>query len=260
MGPPISRRLLHWQYITVALLVTGYAGYYFCRSNLSVSITMIEDEFVSLGWDRNDAKVALGDMVSWGVLVYAFGKFISGGIGDFLGGRRNFLCGMGGAVFFTILFALGGGLPIFTIAWIGNRLVQSMGWVGMVKISSRWFPYSAYGTVMGVISLSFLFGDALAKSFMGVLIGWGVGWRGLFFVCAGILSGLLLINFLWLKETPRDIGESEPDANPQNVFGKEGNQSAPFNPLAAPVTPFSESSILVGLSAFAWIHPGSRDL
>ena len=41
---------------------------------------------------------------------------------------------------------------------------------------------------MGVISLSFLFGDALARSFMGCLIDAGLGWRGVFWVAAGVLA------------------------------------------------------------------------
>ena len=64
-----------------------------------------------------------------------------------------------------------GTIPIFTLAWMSNRLVQSrLGWAGMVKITSRWFSDSTYGTVMGIISLSYLFGDAASREFMSVLI------------------------------------------------------------------------------------------
>ena len=66
------------------------------------------------------------------------------------------LCGMAGSVLFTFLFALSGGIPLFTLAWIGNRGVQSLGWAGVVKITSKWFSFSSYGSVMGIISLSFL--------------------------------------------------------------------------------------------------------
>ena len=99
---------------------------------------------------------------------------------------------MAGSVLFTILFGLAGGIPLFTLAWMGNRLVQSMGWAGMIKITSRWFSYSSYGTVMGIISLSYLFGDAASREFMSVLIGAGLGWRGVFYAAAATLSVLLL--------------------------------------------------------------------
>jgi OPA family glycerol-3-phosphate transporter-like MFS transporter len=167
------------------------------------------------------AKIRLGTIASLGVFAYAIGKFPSGWLADFLGGRRNFLFGMAGAIVFTVLFGLAGGIPIFTLAWMGNRLVQSMGWAGMVKITSRWFSYSTYGTVMGIISLSYLFGDAAAREFLSLLIGAGVGWRGLFYAAAATLGGLLLVNLLWLKETPERIGFPEPPANPANLFHAE---------------------------------------
>jgi sugar phosphate permease len=74
------------------------------------------------------------------------------------------LFGMAGSILFTILFAMAGGIPLFTLAWMSNRLVQSMGWAGMVKITSRWFSYSSYGTVMGIISLRLPFGDAASRA------------------------------------------------------------------------------------------------
>jgi sugar phosphate permease len=48
-----------------------------------------------------------------------------------------------------------------------------------VRAPSRWFPFRRYGTVMAIISLSFLFGDA-ARRFMGLLLANGLGWRGVF--------------------------------------------------------------------------------
>jgi len=95
--------------------------------------------------------------------------------------------------------------------------LQSMGWPGAVKLTSRWFSFSSYGAAMGVISLSYLFGDAAARRFMGWLIGLGVGWRGVFFAAAGVMLIIFIVNFLLLKESPREIGETEPQANPLNL-------------------------------------------
>src|SRR5262245_43714748 len=167
--------------------------------------------------DASEAKVRLGLLVSLGTLIYAAGKFVSGAVGDFFGGRRNFLGGMAGAVLFTALFPLGGGFPLFTLTWMGNRLAQSFGWTGIVKMSSRWFGYTSYGTVMGVLSLGYLAGDAASRAFLGVLLGWGMGWRELFWTCAAILAGLLLLSAALLRESPAAIGAAEGEVNPLNV-------------------------------------------
>jgi sugar phosphate permease len=221
------RKLTVWQCVTVALLFIGYAGYYLCRSDFSVSLPQLIDELAAHGMTPDQAKIRLGAITSFGVLAYAMGKFFLGGTADFLGGRRNFLIGMGGSVLFTLLFSLGGGIPIFTLAWVGNRLVQSTGWAGMVKITSRWFSYSSYGAAMGVISLSYLFGDAAARQFMGFLIGHGFGWRSVFQVAAGTLFVIFIANLLLLKESRAQIGMEEPDVNPLNLFGAEGRDPKP---------------------------------
>ena len=133
-------------------------------------------------------------MASVGTVAYAFGKFFSGALADTSGGRRSFLGGMAGSIFFTIVFAMSGGFPLFTLAWIGNRLFQSQGWAGLVRVSSRWFSYSTYGSVMAVVSLSFLFGDAGCRWMMSRLMANGVGWRGVFFFASGALAVLMIVN------------------------------------------------------------------
>jgi OPA family glycerol-3-phosphate transporter-like MFS transporter len=223
----LHSRLVRWRVLTVALMVTGYAGYYLCRSDLSVAMPLLIAELARKGMSSNAARVQLGTIASLGVLAYAIGKFPSGWIADLFGGRRSFLSGMAGSVLFTVLFSLAGGIPLFTIAWMFNRLVQSFGWNGMVKISSRWFSYSSYGTAMGIVSLSYLFGDAAAREFMSLLIGVGLGWRGVFVAAAATLLVLFLLNLALLKETPERIGCPEPAANPANLFEKEGENPVP---------------------------------
>ena len=105
-----------WQWCTVALLATGYAGYYMCRSDLSIALPLLIRELTNRGVAPDAAKIQLGSIASLGVLAYAIGKFPSGWLADFLGGKRSFLIGMAGAVLFTILFATAGGMPLFTLA------------------------------------------------------------------------------------------------------------------------------------------------
>src|SRR5262249_31749491 len=145
--PKQTQRLLVWQSTTVALLVAGYAGYYLCRSNFSVTLPLISQELIAGGMDAGPARVRLGMIASISVLAYALAMFQSGGLAVFLGACRIFLIGMGGCVVFTFAFALGGGsFPVMTAAWVSNRAIQAMGWAGVVKTASRWFSRSTYGT------------------------------------------------------------------------------------------------------------------
>jgi OPA family glycerol-3-phosphate transporter-like MFS transporter len=76
---------------------------------------------------------------------------------------------------------------------------------------------------MAVISLSYLFGDALSREIMSVLLAHGIGWRGIFGTGAGILFVLLLMNLFFLRETPEEVGLAAPQENPLNLFSAEEN-------------------------------------
>ncbi len=173
------------------------------------------------GMTASVAEIRLGFMASMGTAAYALGKFFSGALADTRGGRRFFLGGMAGSILFTVIFALSGGFPLFTLAWIGNRLFQSQGWAGLVRVSSRWFSYSTYGSVMAVVSLSFLFGDAGCRLTMSELLAHGVGWHGVFYFAAAALGVLFLINLFLLRETPAERGLPAPEVNPRNVYADE---------------------------------------
>ncbi len=232
-GPAVTgrgaRALRARQVTVVALLFGGYAACYFCRADLSAAMPMLAEELAATGMPAGEAVVRLGTLYSAGVLAYALGKLFLTGLGDFWGGRRSFLAGLGGATAFTVLFALGGGLPIFTLAWIGNRVTQSIAWAGALKVCSKWFDFSSYGTVIGILSLSYLVGDAIARPVMGLLIGQGIGWRGLFAAAAAVAGTFWLANLLLLRESRVDAGHSEARANPRNLYAAA--EAAPRNVL-----------------------------
>jgi OPA family glycerol-3-phosphate transporter-like MFS transporter len=219
--PGSKPRITWWHGATAALLALGYSGYYFCRSDLSVVMPELIRDLSRHGISPSEAQIRLGFMASIGTAAYALGKFFSGALADTRGGRRSFLGGMAGSILFTIVFAFSGGFPIFTLAWMCNRLFQSQGWAGLVRVSSRWFSYSTYGSVMAVVSLSFLFGDAACRWTMSELLAHGVGWRGVFYFAAAALAVLFVVNSLLLRETPAERGLPAPEVNPRNVYAGE---------------------------------------
>lgn len=248
-NPLPPQRLTRWHVITVVLLFLGYFGYYFCRSDYSVALPLILAEQVRKGTPANLAQIRLGSIASWGVLAYALGKFPSGGLADRFGGRRNFIAGMLGAILFTLLFMLGGGFPVFTLAWLGNRLVQSLGWPGLVKVTGRWFSYTTYGSVMGLLSLSYLFGDAVSRGIMSLLLAHGVGWRGLFAAGAGLLSLILLANLIFLRESPESHHLPPPAENPLNLFSGASPTAGKESSKDSVLTDFANSDANSGSTA-----------
>jgi len=220
---------------TVLLLFGGYAACYFCRADLSVATPLLIEDLGRHGIAHGEAVVRIGAMASLGVLAYALGKLFLTGLGDFWGGRPNFLIGLAGAMAFTLLFSVGGAVPVFTLAWVGNRLTQSIAWAGLIKVSSKWFDYSSYGTIIGILSISYLVGDAAARQCMALLIDQGWGWRGLFGFAGVVAAVFLVANLLWLRESRVDAGFHEAKANPLNVFGDAETRPPKLSALLLPL-------------------------
>src|SRR5262245_36197360 len=103
-----TAKLTRWRFITGAALLVGYSGYYLCRSNLSVAVpALLADP--AAGVDRTTA----GLLASAGIAAYAFGKPITGVVGDFFGGRRLFLGGLFLSVVATLAFSVSAGFSLF---------------------------------------------------------------------------------------------------------------------------------------------------
>ena len=232
---PTLRSLRYHQVMTVVLLFGGYASLYFCRADLSVAMPLLIDELGVHGGSHGTAVIRMGQIASFGVLAYALGKLFLCGLGDLWGGRISFLIGLGGATLFTLLFTTSSYIPVFTIAWFGNRLTQSVAWAGLLKISSKWFDFSTYGAIVGILSVSYLVGDAVARQWMGVMISDGFGWRPLFYLAAAAASLMLIANLWLLRESRIDAGFTEAKVNPLNLFSSSESPPGSYRQLLAPL-------------------------
>src|ERR1700687_1561726 len=241
-----TRSLRLRQTVTVLLLFGGYGALYFCRADLSVATPLLVEELGKHGVSHGDALIRMGAIASFGVLAYALGKLFLGGLGDFWGGRVSFLIGLVGATVFTLMFASGLSLPLFSIAWIGNRLTQSLSWAGLIKVSSKWFDYSSYGMIIGILSISYLVGDAAARQWMGMLIEHGFGWRTLFYFAAAVVGLFFAVNYFFLRESRLDAGFSAAMSNPINLFPSSESRPQGVRELLLPLVR-SRSFLLVCL-------------
>lgn len=207
---------------TVLLLFVGYAGYYFCRTFFASIKPLLIEQYGALGVN----KETLGLISTVGTLTYAVGKVGNSVICDFVGGRRMFLLGMAGAVATTLLFSASAGVAWFLTWWALNRLVQSAGWGGLVKIASNWFAYTHYGTVMAVLCLTFVVGDAASKLLYGWMLNRGATWQAVCLAGSGVLAAIALVSAWRLRDSPRDFGLPEPPASPSTVYADGASEVA----------------------------------
>jgi MFS transporter, OPA family, glycerol-3-phosphate transporter len=88
---------------------------------------------------------------------------------DKFGGRNSFLVSMLLVAFFGALGAFAPTLGILTVLYSANRLTGSASWGAMVKQVPEWYGPTKLAFALGVLSLSFVFGGAIAVSIAGVI-------------------------------------------------------------------------------------------
>ncbi|MEK6578978.1 MAG: MFS transporter [Bdellovibrionota bacterium] len=187
-----------WRISTFWVLLVGYIGYSLCRANLSAAFPLLSREF-------HYTNSQLGLIAMYSELAYAAGKFINGPIGDKIGAKKIFLLGMLGAIVANLAFSQGSSLGYFIIVWCICRYFLSMGWGGVIKAAGAWYPPERNGTIMGIISINFQLGGAIAAIFSGYLVSRGATWDKLFIYPAIILSVIMVASSLLMKSSPADL-------------------------------------------------------
>ncbi|KAL7749041.1 hypothetical protein RI367_005692 [Sorochytrium milnesiophthora] len=198
---PAHLLLYKWQRSTLLCLILAYGGYYFCRTNLVVALPTL---LTATGLN----KAEFGHVISAGYACYAGGKLVSGLSIDVVGGKRVLIACLLGSVMCTLWFASvsddRASISLFTVIWGANRIFQSGGWPALTTIVRAWFPSNRHGQVMGIAALSYSFGDAVIRLFLGKLIGNGMTWQNLFTVSALFALLLLLPSMAMLRNSPQE--------------------------------------------------------
>ena len=120
-------------------------------------------------------KTRFGELSTIAVFSYAVGKFLMGGMGDVLGGRRMYGVAVAGSVVFSLCFGVSHTFVLFALFAAANRFFQSGGWSAIVHVVSRRFEPGRHGAVMGIISTSYELGNVAALNLSGLVAQWG--WR-----------------------------------------------------------------------------------
>ena len=179
-----------------------YAGFYFCRKNLSIVLPALHG---APGLD----SLELANIVFGYSLLYALGQFGCGFLSDSFGPRRvvgaglvlivasNLLMGVHSAPLWLLVFA------------IVNGIGQSTGWSGLVKIMASWFSARQRGVVMGWWGTNYVLGGFLATAFATWAVSQhflfpSLGWRRGFLFPALLLAAITAAFFLCVRDAPED--------------------------------------------------------
>jgi sugar phosphate permease len=206
----------YWQYRIATVLFLTMMASYCCIFTVGMT-----SPFIMKDLSLDESQFAY--ILTFARSVRILPKLLSGIAVDAIGGVPMFVFGNLLTSVFTLLFAYGSSANFLAIMWSGNNMSTTVVWPALVKISSRWFSYKTLGKVMGILSLSYLFGDGIAKLYLSTFIYLGVTWRVLFHISCFTLLVFVVLSYWGLRSSPTDVGLTEPEADPSNIFGSAGN-------------------------------------
>jgi len=194
----LSRPQCAWRLRVLIATYIGYGGYYLTRKAFTICKTSIAKD---LNWELGDtAHIWTAFLVA-----YMLGMFISSFIGRRWGPRVLLLGGLGLSIVFNVIFGFTNSFATFLVFMFFNGLVQASGWPGSVGSVSEWLRPAERGTLMGVWSTNYLFGNMLIKSLGGFLLG-HYGWRWSFWGCTLISFGTWWLIYFWQRNRPQEVG------------------------------------------------------
>lgn len=223
------RRLFNW----LPLGLT-YAFLYMARYNLTVSKNALGDLM---------SKEAFGIIFAAGTITYAFSFLINGPLTDRIGGKRAMLIGAAGSAVMNILlgivvygilveqWALNLTLA-FAVIYSLNMYFQSYGAVAIVKVNAAWFHVRERGIFGGIFGILISLGLYFAFDWSQAVVNFTEAMNPaspqywlVFFIPAAILLFWVLLDMLFLRDTPGQAGFADFDTGDAS----SGEQDAPFN-------------------------------
>lgn len=222
--PETIHRYRGYRVRTFSLTWAAYAMYYLCRKNISV----VKGRLIR---ERGLSNTQLGNIDTGLFSAYAAGQFITGSLGDQIGGKRLITIGLLATALLNLGFSMATTPLLLLLAWTLNGLAQSSGWPGSANIFSRWFARDERGTVMGLWCTCYQFGPILSTLVATWLLG-RYGWQAAFTVPALIVAAYALLFLTFQKAAPQQEGLPHVELYHAQISGR----------TSAAVTPGSDES------------------
>ncbi|MGK0196904.1 MAG: sugar phosphate permease [Yoonia sp.] len=198
--------------LTLWVILITYGSFYFCRTNISAAIPGIEEEFAL-------SKTQIGFILGSLKIAYGIGQFVNGQLAERISPRKLLTIGMLMSALLNVVFGFGTGLYFLIFVWACNGYFQALGWTPCMRVAANWFPPETRGRSIGIIGTGYQATAALTFIVSGFAADY-FGWRGAFFVPAGILMLSCIHMLFFLKETPAAVAGPNDGETPSEELPK----------------------------------------
>ena len=188
-----------WRYLILFSLL--YCAHYCTRLNIGnaqVYITEFSSEDIGM----------LSSVLFW---TYGIGHLFNGRLGEIFGVRRFIILSVVLSILCNIFMGFQTSIGAMAVIWGINGFVQSMAWAPGVSSLTAWWPGDKRGFATGFANAFSGFGQVVATLMvaLGFALLPNMGWRSAFFVPAILPVAMLVIYWIFAKESPKAIGLSD---------------------------------------------------
>lgn len=191
------KRVMRYRWVVWGVLALAYLIVYFHR----LAVGVVREDLV------RDFAVSASTFANLGsayFYAYLLMQIPSGMLADSLGARMTVTLGILSAGLGSVIFGLAPGI---SLAFFGRVLVGlgvSVVFISILKVQSRWFKESEFGTMSGITSFVGNMGGMLAQTPLALLVA-AITWRNSF-VVIGIFSVVVAaLCFILVRNTPEDM-------------------------------------------------------
>lgn len=187
-----------WQRKILLLCWISYALSYLCRTNLSIALPGMTEEF---RWSASSA----GLIGSAFFISYAAGHLLSGIAGDRVPIKKFMCIGMFGTSLCNLLVGFFPVYGVIVAVWTVNGLFLSTLWGPIVRAIAMWYSPEDRNRPAVIVSFSSLVGYLVSWAGLGLLVHFA-SWRAAFFLpgCLTLLFSLWF--FAKMNDNPGSLG------------------------------------------------------
>ena len=188
-----------WRYLILFSLL--YCAHYCTRLNIgNAQVYMTEFSSEDIGM--------LSSVLFW---TYGIGHLFNGRLGEIFGVRRFIILSVLLSVLCNLFMGFQTSIGAMAVIWGINGFVQSMAWAPGVSSLTAWWPGDKRGFATGFANAFSGFGQVVATLMvaLGFVLLPNMGWRSAFFVPAILPVAMLVIYWIFAKESPKAIGLSD---------------------------------------------------
>lgn len=205
-----------------------YGAFYFCRTNISAAVPGMKESVENGGLGLSATEISY--IMVGTKIAYATGQLLNGQLSEQIAPRKLLAIGMLGTALLNLAFGFGTALYFLIFIWACNGYSQSLGWTPCVRVLANWFPVWRRGEVIGFVGTGYQ-ATAVATYVVAGTAAEYLGWRGAFWVPAGIMVASAVIMLLFLEEHPTDEAGQNDEAETAPKLSNDPRNSARQNIL-----------------------------